>query len=169
MAISFMGIVNSTNNKTKTGQDLMLFFFGTLIYFGNVVIFQVDYSATSIYILYLISTLIGFLFMMTGGSRICQLFQNRFGKNDIFNSYNETFPQEERLIENEFSINLRATYRYRNQIRKSWINIVNPMRGTLICGTPGSGKTYFVVEQIIEQHIRKGFAMVIYDFKYPEK
>jgi len=89
-------------------------------------------------------------------------------KQDIFNKLNESFPQEERLIENEYSVNLPARYQLKGKVRKSWINIINPFRGLTVLGTPGAGKSYFVIRHIINQHIRKGFSMFIYDFKYPD-
>lgn len=70
---------------------------------------------------------------------------------------NETFPQEERLLENEFSINLPAQYNLKGKIRKSWINIINPFRSFLVMGSPGSGKTWFVIQHVIKQHIQKRF------------
>src|SRR5579863_4246801 len=144
------------------------FLFGVTIFFGGILCFYNDSDSTRIYMIYMILTVLGYVSMMLGTNSIVSIFQGKNRQGEVFNSFNESFPQEERLIENENSINLRTKYCYRGQIRKSWINIVNPMRGNLICGTPGSGKTHFVVEQIIEQHIRKGFAMVIYDFKYPD-
>jgi pantothenate kinase-related protein Tda10 len=75
---------------------------------------------------------------------------------DIFNELNETFPQEERLLQNEYSINLRAQYNLKGKVRRSWINIINPFRGLLVTGTPGSGKSYFVIQHVIRQHIQKG-------------
>ena len=88
--------------------------------------------------------------------------------NDVFNSLNETFPQEERLLTNEFSINLTARYNLKGRIRKSWINIINPFRGLLVIGSPGAGKSWFVIQHVIKQHIEKGFAMFVYDFKYDD-
>ena len=87
---------------------------------------------------------------------------------DIFNKMNESFPQEERLLENEYSINLPAKYVFRGREKKSWINIINPFRSLLVIGTPGAGKSYFVIRHVITQHIRKGFSMFIYDFKYDD-
>ncbi|GAC1660674.1 MAG: hypothetical protein NVS9B7_28420 [Flavisolibacter sp.] len=75
----------------------------------------------------------------------------------VFNWENETFPQEERLLNNPYSINLLARYKLNGKIRSSWINIINPFRGLLVKGTPGSGKSYFVIQQIIRQHIEKAF------------
>lgn len=90
------------------------------------------------------------------------------GKIDIFNRLNESFPQEERLLENEYSVNLPAAYRLNGKIRKSWINFINPFRAILVVGTPGSGKSYFVIRHIISQHIAKGFSMFVYDFKFDD-
>jgi len=87
---------------------------------------------------------------------------------DVFNEENETFPQEERLLENEYSINLPAKYVLGKELRDSYINVINPFRGLLIAGTPGAGKSYFVIRQIIDQHIKKGFSMFIYDFKFDD-
>lgn len=87
---------------------------------------------------------------------------------DIFNDENETFPQEERKLENEYSINLPAKYQLKRKERNSWINIINPFRGSLVMGTPGAGKSYFIIRHIITQHIKKGFTMFLYDFKYDD-
>ncbi len=73
------------------------------------------------------------------------------------------FPQEERLLENEYSINLPAQYNLKSKWRKSWVNIPNPFRGLLVLGSPGSGKTYFVIRHVITQHIGKKYSMFIYD------
>lgn len=88
--------------------------------------------------------------------------------DDLFNEENESFPQEERLLQNPSSVNLRTKYYHRGKWRMGWINIINPFRSTMVCGTPGSGKTFAVINSIIRQHIEKGFSMFIYDFKYPD-
>src|SRR5689334_11483895 len=72
------------------------------------------------------------------------------------------------LMKNEYSINLPAKYNLKGKERKSWINVINPMRGLLVMGSPGSGKSYFIIQNIIRQHIEKGFSMFIYDFKYDD-
>jgi len=95
---------------------------------------------------------------------LTRIIKNKL-KPDVFNKANDTFPQEERLLQNEYSVNLPARYQLRGKFRNSWINIINPMRGLLAIGSPGSGKSYFVVEHVIRQHIEKGFSMLIYDYK----
>ena len=84
-------------------------------------------------------------------------------KNDI----NETFEQCEEKINTQYSINLPTRYQYKGKMRSGWINIVNPFRGTLVLGTPGSGKSYSVYTPFMEQMIRKGYTMFVYDYKYP--
>ncbi|OOQ61543.1 conjugal transfer protein TraG [Mucilaginibacter pedocola] len=109
----------------------------------------------------------GYLLILTGGTRLSRLLKINLGK-DIFNNENETFPQEERLIDNEYSVNLPARYTFKGKVRASWINFVNLFRGLLVIGTPGAGKTYFVIRHVIRQHIQKGFSMFLYDFKMPD-
>src|SRR3546814_455893 len=110
---------------------------------------------------------IGCLLVLSVGTLLSRIIKDAL-KDDIFNEENETFPQEERLLENEYSINLPAEYQLKKKKRKSWINIINPFRALLVLGTPGAGKSYFVIRHVITQHIRKGFAMFVYDFKFAD-
>ncbi len=88
--------------------------------------------------------------------------------DDVFNNENESFQQETRLIENEYSVNLPTRFFYKGKWNNGWINIVNPFRASIVLGTPGSGKSYAIVNNYIKQHIEKGFAMYIYDFKFDD-
>jgi hypothetical protein len=112
-------------------------------------------------------TSIGYFLILTAGIHLSRFIQLRFHK-DIFNELNETFPQEERLLQNEYSINLPAQYNLQGKIRNNWINIINPFRSLLVIGSPGAGKSWFVIQHVIKQHIRKGFTMLVYDFKYDD-
>ncbi len=112
-------------------------------------------------------TSLGFLLLLSGGTKLSRIIHAKLN-SDVFNSENETFPQEERLLENEFSINLPAKYNLKGKVRNSWINIINPFRGLMVLGTPGSGKSYFVIRHVITQHIKKGFSMFVYDFKFDD-
>jgi len=116
---------------------------------------------------YIVVTASGYLLIMTGGNLLSRLIKIGLN-NDIFNNDNETFPQEERLLENEYSINLPARYSFKGELRNSYINVINPFRGLLVSGTPGAGKSYFVIRHIIQQHIRKGFSIFLYDFKFDD-
>lgn len=117
--------------------------------------------------IYIGLTATGFLLFLSGISKMFRIIKIKL-THDVFNSENETFPQEERKLENEYSINLPAQYHYKGKVRDSWINVINPFRGSLILGTPGAGKSYFVIRHIITQHIKKGFSMLIYDFKFDD-
>ncbi|MBI9058354.1 MAG: type IV secretory system conjugative DNA transfer family protein [Labilibaculum sp.] len=87
---------------------------------------------------------------------------------DRFNSENESFPQLQELKENEYSVNLPTHFYYKREVRQGWINVVNPFRGSMVIGTPGSGKSFSVVLPFIKQHLNKGFCMCVYDFKFPD-
>ncbi|WP_342084387.1 conjugal transfer protein MobC [Dyadobacter sp. OTU695] len=109
----------------------------------------------------------GYLTILWGGVRLSRVIRQKISV-DIFNADNETFPQQEQLLENPYSINLKARYRHAGRSRESWVNFINPFRGILVVGSPGSGKTYYVIRHIITQHIKKGFAMFLYDFKFDD-
>jgi hypothetical protein len=87
---------------------------------------------------------------------------------DVFNNENESFQQETQLLYNEYSVNLPTQFYYQGKWHQGWINVVNPFRATIVLGTPGSGKSYAVVNNYIRQHIEKGFSMYIYDFKFDD-
>ncbi|AWW29454.1 conjugal transfer protein TraG [Echinicola strongylocentroti] len=116
---------------------------------------------------YAVTMLVGYLLVLYGGGRLSRYLRDR-GSSEVFNHENETFPQEERKLVNEYSINLPAQYQLKRKIKNSWINIINPFRALLVLGTPGSGKSYFVIRHVITQHIAKGFSMFVYDFKYDD-
>ena len=117
--------------------------------------------------LYVAATSIGFLSLFLAGLWLGRLVKERL-REDPFNDENESFMQETRLIENEYSVNLRSRYYYGKTWHEGWINAVNPFRATIVLGTPGSGKSYTVVNSFIRQQIEKGFAMYLYDFKFDD-
>lgn len=147
----------------KGEPKLLLFtlFVGNSFYFGSYIIIDANPW------IYIAITFLGYIFILIAGIHLLKTAKRKLTK-DIFNKENETFPQEERKLENEFSINLAAKYWYKKRYHPSWINIINPFRGTLVMGTPGAGKSYFVIRHIITQHINKGFSMFLYDFKYDD-
>jgi hypothetical protein len=123
---------------------------------------------TTAAMLYIGITAIGFMLVLSGGTLLSRVIQQKLYSKDIFNKENETFQQEERLLENEYSINLPARYNLKGRRRKSWINIINPFRALMVLGSPGSGKSYFVIRHVITHHITKGFTMFVYDFKFDD-
>ena len=167
LLISLLSVKGKKDEKVQKESIVIFLSVGLLLYFTSTLCFKITGSISLISGLYISITSIGYLLILAGGTRLSRLIKNSLN-NDIFNNLNETFPQEERLLENEYSINLPAKYRLKDKVRKSWINFINPFRGVLIAGTPGAGKSYFVIRHIIDQHIKKGFSMFLYDFKYDD-
>lgn len=168
LLISLLGAKGRKEEKLNYKTAIGYIITGVLIYFLSYLSLLVKIDTTAIAIIYIGSTTIGFLLVLSGGTLLSRIIKNRLNSKDIFNKENETFPQEERLLENEYSINLPARYHLKDKVRNSWINIINPFRALMVLGTPGSGKSYFVIRHVITQHIRKGFTMFIYDFKFDD-
>lgn len=117
-------------------------------------------------LLYAVFSVLGVVFIHHGLDAIAKYFNNKVGL-DRFNFENESFEQSEKLNANEYSVNIPMVYYWKKKLHKGWINIVNPFRGTLVVGTPGSGKSFGIIDPFIRQHSAKGFAMMVYDFKFP--
>lgn len=167
LVISLLGAKGRKSEKIKVKTLCIYASVGMLLYWGWPLPDLLSLSRENFIIFHIACSSLGYILILTSGTRLSRLLKLNLA-GDIFNKDNESFPQEERLLENEFSINLPAQYQLKGRIRKSWINIINPFRGSLILGTPGSGKSYFAIRHIITQHIRKGFSMFIYDFKYDD-
>ncbi len=150
----------------RTGIAYMIA--GLSLYWTSSFIFGLVMNRSTIALLYMAITSIGFILILTGGTYLSRVIKQRLNRKDIFNKENESFPQEERLLENEYSVNLPTEYRVKGRRRKGWVNIINPFRALLVLGSPGSGKSYFVIQHVIRQHIEKGFAMLVYDFKFDD-
>ena len=166
--ISLLGARGRKNEKLNHKTAFAYIITGLLIYFISYLALLLKIKTTELAMVYIGITSIGFLLSLSGGTLLSRIIRNKLNNKDIFNKENETFPQEERLLENEYSINLPARYQLKDKVRDSWINIINPFRGVMVLGTPGSGKSYFVIRHIITQHIRKGFTMFVYDFKFDD-
>ena len=167
LAISLFGARGKKDQKYNYKTGVLYILSGALFYFLSGVLFYLDLSGEGTTVSYFTVTSLGYILMLTGGTRISRIIHLKLNQG-VFNSLNETFPQEERLLKNEYSINLPARYNLRGKIRNSWINIINPFRGFLVLGSPGSGKSYFVIQHIIRQHLEKGFSMFVYDFKFDD-
>jgi hypothetical protein len=168
LVISLIGAKGRKDEKLNYKTAFAYIITGILIYFISCLSLYLKIEVVQTAIAYMAITSVGYLLMLSGGTLLSRIIKNKLNHKDIFNKENETFPQEERLLENEYSINLPARYYLRDKIRNSWINIINPFRSLMVLGTPGSGKSYFVIRHVITQHIRKGFSMFIYDFKFDD-
>ncbi|MCO5238915.1 MAG: YWFCY domain-containing protein [Chitinophagaceae bacterium] len=168
LTISLLGAKGRKDEKLSYKMAFAYLITGLLLYFASYLSMMLRLPAQEKAIVYTGITSTGFLLVLSGGTLLSRIIKSKFNNKDIFNKENETFPQEERLLENEFSINFPARYRLKNKVRNSWINIINPFRAVMVLGTPGAGKSYFVIRHVITQHIRKGFTMFVYDFKFDD-
>jgi len=167
LTVSLLGSQGRKNEKLRWQRIAVLAASGIALYFAASVVFYIECTFAVTAALYMLLCGGGFLLVLSGGAQLSRLIKVKMA-GDIFNEMNETFPQEERLLNNEYSINLPASYNLKGKTRRSWINIINPFRGVLVTGSPGAGKSWFVIQHIMKQHIEKGFAMFIYDFKFDD-
>ena len=117
--------------------------------------------------LYIFTMTAGYICLLMGGLWMSRLLKHNL-MEDVFNNENESFMQETKLMENEYSVNLPTRFYYKKKWQRGWINVVNPFRATIVLGTPGSGKSFAVVNNYIKQQIEKGYSMYIYDFKFSD-
>ena len=144
---------------------------GLVMVIASIIIFYIEgqtrwYHIRSTTWIYMAPSLYGVMMMNVALDNISKFFKDGLIK-DKFNFENESFKQMENKDENRYSVNIPMRYYYRGKFRHGFVNIVNPFRGTFVVGTPGSGKTFSVIEPFIRQHSEKGFAMVVYDYKFP--
>ena len=116
---------------------------------------------------YVVTISAGYACLLMAGLWMSRLLKHNL-MDDVFNNENESFMQETRYLENEYSVNLPTRFYYKKKWNNGWINVVNPFRATIVLGTPGSGKSYAVVNSFIKQQIEKGYSMYVYDFKFPD-
>jgi type IV secretory pathway TraG/TraD family ATPase VirD4 len=161
LAITCIGTKAKKDRDLKVSTIVVQVVSGLILYWGSLIVFEKYPPA------YLILTFSGFVILNVGFDNLSKLINVNLMK-DRFNWENESFPQEQKIKENEFSVNLASRYQYKNRTNEGWINVVNPFRGTMVIGTPGSGKSFSVVLPFINQHLEKGFSMCVYDFKYPD-
>lgn len=140
---------------------------GFVLFFLNWWLLALPFSSVGNATLYIFTLSVGYICLLMGGVWMSRLLKNNL-MDDVFNIENESFQQETRLMTNEYSVNLPTRFYYKKKWNDGWINIVNPFRASMVLGTPGSGKSYAIVNNYIKQQIEKGFAMYIYDYKFPD-
>lgn len=159
--IVYLLIFMSHITRTGVGKDVKWGIIIALNIIGPLLFF----IRPSSMIMYAITTCVGLLISSWG---IALIARKLTGFNQDVNDDNETFEQCTELVETEDSINIPMKFQYKKKIRKGWINVVNPFRATMILGTPGSGKSFSVYNPFIAQMIKKGYAMFVYDYKFPD-
>ena len=171
LPVAFL-LVGSLGDKAKKSEHVtyqqvtVTLLLGAVIYAAALIAFSIQDLQTAACV-YLGCMVAGWALLSTGLINLRRVLGFNLG-GDIFGDENRSFPQEERLIENEFSVNLPTRYRLKKKVRRGWINVVNPFRGTIITGTPGSGKSFAFIKPFIRQMIGKGYTMYVYDYKFPE-
>ena len=140
---------------------------GILLFYGNGWLLGMNVATTLRAALYTATLLVGFLGMLAAGLWSSRLLKNRM-TDDPFNAENESFMQETRLLKNDDSFNFPTEFVFRRRRHSGWINVVNPFRASIVLGTPGSGKSYALINNYIKQAIEKGYALYVYDFKFDD-
>ncbi|WP_281638143.1 conjugal transfer protein MobC [Flavobacterium marginilacus] len=165
LALSCLGTKGVKNEKITWSKIYVALGIGFVLFFLNTPLLKL--SIITAPILYILTTGLGYIALMVAGVWMSRLLRTNL-MDDVFNNENESFQQETKLIENEYSVNLPTKFYYKGKWNNGWINIVNPFRATIVLGTPGSGKSYAIINNYIKQQIEKGFSMYIYDFKFDD-
>lgn len=167
LALSCLGTKGVKEEKITWSRIYVFLFFGFIFFFLNWWILALPLPLIANTAIYIFTMTIGYILLLMAGLWMSRLLKNNL-MDDVFNMENESFMQETRLIENEYSVNLPTRFYYKKKWNKGWINVVNPFRATIVLGTPGSGKSYAVVNNYIKQQISKGFSLYCYDYKFPD-
>ena len=167
LALSCLGTKGVKEEKITWPKIWTVLFSGFVFFFLNWWLLVLPIGKVGVASLYIFTLSIGYICLLMGGVWMSRLLKNNL-MDDVFNTENESFMQETRLMGNEYSVNLPTRFYYKKKWNNGWINVVNPFRASMVLGTPGSGKSYAIVNNYIKQQIEKGFAMYIYDYKFPD-
>ena len=167
LALSCLGTKGVKEEKITWPKIWTVLFSGFVFFFLNWWLLVLPIGKIGAATLYIFTLSVGYICLLMAGVWMSRLLKNNL-MDDVFNTENESFMQETRLMENEYSVNLPTRFYYKKKWNNGWINVVNPFRASMVLGTPGSGKSYAIVNNYIKQQIEKGFAMYIYDYKFPD-
>ena len=167
LALSCLGTKGVKAEKMSWNRIFTVLAVGFFLFFLNWWILLLPISHLGNATLYIFTMTAGYICLLMGGLWMSRLLKHNL-MEDVFNNENESFMQETKLMENEYSVNLPTRFYYKKKWQRGWINVVNPFRATIVLGTPGSGKSFAVVNNYIKQQIEKGYSMYIYDFKFPD-
>ena len=167
LALSCLGTKGVKAEKMSWNRIFTVLAVGFCLFFLNWWILLLPISHLGNATLYIFTMTAGYICLLMGGLWMSRLLKHNL-MEDVFNNENESFMQETKLMENEYSVNLPTRFYYKKKWQRGWINVVNPFRATIVLGTPGSGKSFAVVNNYIKQQIEKGYSMYIYDFKFSD-
>ena len=167
LILSSLGVQGVKEEKITWPLIVAVLVSGSILFFLNWWILDLSLQLQTTTILYIATISVGYLLLLLGGTWCSRLLKSNL-MDDVFNNENESFMQETRLLENEYSVNLPTRFYYQKKWHRGYINIVSPQRACICLGSPGSGKSYSVVNQFIKQQIEKGFSLYLYDYKYPD-
>ena len=167
LTLSCLGTKGVKEEKITWPKIWTVLFSGFVFFFLNWWLLVLPIGKIGAATLYIFTLSVGYICLLMAGVWMSRLLKNNL-MDDVFNTENESFMQETRLMENEYSVNLPTRFYYKKKWNNGWINVVNPFRASMVLGTPGSGKSYAIVNNYIKQQIEKGFAMYIYDYKFPD-
>ena len=167
LALSCLGTTGVKEEKITWKKIWTALAVGFILFFLNWWILALPLPLEANTALYIATMAAGYICLLMGGLWMSRLLKYNL-MEDVFNNENESFMQETRLLTNDYSVNLPTRFYYKKKWNKGWVNVVNPFRATIVLGTPGSGKSYAVVNNFIKQQIEKGYSMYVYDFKFPD-
>jgi hypothetical protein len=167
LGLSCLGTKGVKKEKIRWSRINTCLFFGLILFFLNAWLLSLPLPLTANTAFYVFTLTLGYILLLLAGLWMSRLLKNNL-MDDVFNTENESFMQETRLMENEYSVNLPTRFFYQKKWNRGWINVVNPFRATIVLGTPGSGKSYAVINNYIRQQIQKGFALYLYDYKFDD-
>ena len=167
LALSCLGTKGVKEEKITWARIWTVLAAGLVLFFLNWWILSLPLPVEANAALYTATVAAGYVCLLMSGTWMSRLLRTNL-MEDVFNVENESFQQETRLIENEYSVNLPTRFYYRKKWNDGYINVVNPFRASIVLGTPGSGKSYAVVNSFIKQMIEKSYSMYIYDFKFSD-
>ena len=167
LALSCLGTKGVKNQKMTWRKIYTAFLSGLVLFFMNWWMLDLPFNPTVNAAIYTVTLTAGYILLLMSGVWISRMLKHNL-MEDVFNTANESFMQETHLMENEYSVNLPTKFVYQGKEWDGWINVVNVFRASIVLGTPGSGKSYAVVNNYIKQMISKGFALYLYDYKFDD-
>lgn len=145
----------------------LLLFFGAAFFYFNDTHAEVFTEITYSDFFYMLMSLFGAVFIQTSFDNISKKIKSNLAK-DRYNVENESFEQSMDKVLTDKSVNIPMKFYYKGKVNKGWLNIHNVFRGTLLIGTPGSGKSFSVINSYIRQLSAKEYSLLVYDFKFPD-